>query len=71
MSALHTLVINSLEEQIAVIDQAGTILDVNFAWTRFGVENGLSARYDWAGRNYLKVLSTSSTSGDGLAGQAA
>ena len=40
LNALHTLVINSLDEQIAVIDQAGTILDVNFAWTQFGSETG-------------------------------
>lgn len=41
--ALHTLVINSLEEQTAVIDQAGFIVDVNFAWTNSGIENGLSS----------------------------
>jgi len=69
-SALHTLVINSLEEQIAVIDQEGTIIDVNLAWINFGNENGLSFKYGWVGRNYLKVLSASSASGDSLAGEA-
>ena len=70
-SALHTLVVNSLEEQIAVIDEAGAILDVNLAWTEFGVENGLAAKYAWVGRNYLEVLSASSAAGDSLAGEAA
>ena len=69
--ALHTLVVNSLEEQIAVIDEAGVILDVNLAWTEFGAENGLSSRYGWVGRNYLEVLSASAAAGDDLAGEAA
>jgi diguanylate cyclase (GGDEF)-like protein len=68
---LHTLVVNSLEEQIAVIDEAGAILDVNLAWTEFGADNGLSAKYAWVGRNYLEVLSASSAAGDSLAGEAA
>ena len=70
ISALHTLVINSLGEQIAVIDQAGSIIDVNAAWTRFGAENGLPGRYACLGRNYLEVLSASAASGDDLAGEA-
>ena len=69
LNALHTLVINSLDEQIAVIDQAGTILDVNFAWTQFGGENGLSSKYAWEGRNYLEALSAAA-SGDKLAAEA-
>ena len=68
---LHTLVINSLEEQIAVIDQDGTIVDVNSAWTRFGIENGLSSAYATVGCNYLKVVSTSVARGDCLAAEAA
>lgn len=70
LDALHTLVINSLEEQIAVIDQAGTIVDVNRAWTSFGVENGLSSKYRCVGCNYLKVLSASVDGGDSLAAEA-
>jgi len=71
LPALHTLVVNSLEEQIAVIDEAGAILDVNLAWTQFGAENGLPSRDGWAGRNYLEVLRTSFAAGDSLAGEAA
>jgi diguanylate cyclase (GGDEF)-like protein len=71
LSALHTLVINSLEEHIAVIDRAGTIIDVNSAWTRFGVENGLSLKSAWVGLNYLNALSASAASGDAHASEAA
>ena len=71
LTALHTLVFNSLDDQIALIDQAGTIVDVNSAWTNFGVENGISSDFASVGNNYLKVLSTSVTRGDSLAGEAA
>lgn len=70
-SDLHTMVIDSLEEQIAVIDQAGNIVDVNAAWEKFGIENGLSAEFVSRGGNYLEVLQASSTSGDSLAAEAA
>ncbi len=57
LSALHTQVLNSLEEQVAVIDKNGTIVDVNAAWKRFGVENGLSEDFTSVGCNYLDVCS--------------
>ncbi|MBU0622851.1 MAG: sensor domain-containing diguanylate cyclase [Gammaproteobacteria bacterium] len=71
LSALHTWVVNSLEEQIAVIDQSGTIIDVNDAWTDFGIENGLSSGTASIGANYFKVLSNSAVGGDALADEAA
>src|SRR5579885_3480314 len=71
LSALHTLVVNTLEQQIAVIDEKGAIVDVNRAWIDFAAENGLPAGYAWVGRNYLEVLSESSLAGDALAGEAA
>jgi len=70
LTTLHTLVFNSLEEQIAVIDQRGTIIDVNHAWFNFGNENGLSAKYTCVGCNYIEVLSASVASGDSLVGEA-
>ena len=70
LSALHTLVINSLEEQIAVIDHEGNIVDVNSAWNNFGVENGLSPKFACAGCNYLNVLSASAASDDSFADEA-
>lgn len=69
-ATLHTLVFHSLEDQIAVIDQAGNILEVNLAWQNFGVENGLSSGYTCTGHNYLETLSDSSAAGDSLSGQA-
>ena len=70
LTALHTLVFNSLEEQIAVIDQQGTVIDVNRAWCNFGNENGLSSKYSSVGSNYIEVLSASVATGDSLAGEA-
>lgn len=65
------MVINSLEEQIAVIDHAGTIIDVNLAWTNFGSENGLSPAYASVGSNYLKVVSASAAKGNSHASEVA
>ncbi len=68
---VHTLVFNSLSQQIAVIDPTGTIVDVNAAWTNFGIDNGQSPDFVWRGRNYLKALAGAYSSGDSLAGAAA
>jgi len=70
-ASLHTLVIDSLEEQIAVIDQAGTIIDVNCAWVDFGIESGLPPDHAYTGLNYLDVLRASVAAGDRLAHEAA
>lgn len=69
-AALHTAVFHSLEEQIAVIDQVGNILEVNLAWQNFGIENGLPSGYVCVGHNYLETLSDSAAAGDSLAGEA-
>lgn len=69
-AALHTAVFQSLEEQIAVIDRAGNIIDVNNAWRRFGGENGLQDAHSCIGHNYLRTLSDSFAAGDALAGEA-
>lgn len=70
LTTLHALVFDSMDEQIAVIDQAGTIIDVNSAWIKFGVENGISPDYSWSGCNYLNIINCSVASGDSLAGVA-
>jgi hypothetical protein len=54
-----------------VIDHAGTIVEVNAAWVRFGIDNGLAADYGWLDDNYLDVLTDSHSRGDDNAGQAA
>lgn len=70
ITALHTLVFNSIEDQIAVIDDAGTIVDVNLAWKDFGIENGLSPKFTSVGCNYLNVV-CSAAEGDSHASEAA
>lgn len=67
---LHTAVLNSLDEQIAVIDKSGTIIDVNFAWNKFGLENGLSPEHACSGLNYLQTLADSVSRGDSHAAEA-
>lgn len=69
-TALHESVFHSLEEQIAVIDRTGTILEVNLAWQSFGIENGLPSGYVFSGRNYLETLAESAAAGDSLAADA-
>lgn len=68
-SSLYESVFHSLEEQIAVIDQAGNILEVNRAWQRFGADNGLASGYTCVGHNYIDTLSISSAAGDVAAGE--
>ena len=53
--ALHTSVFHSLEEQMWVVNQAGIIVDVNWAWENFGAENGRSSEYSCPGYSYLTV----------------
>ena len=70
-AVLHELVVDSLEEQIAVIDETGAIVDVNLAWKKFGIENGLAQDSAGAGANYLEVLRAAVAGGDELATDAA
>jgi diguanylate cyclase (GGDEF)-like protein len=53
-----------MEDQIAVIDRAGNILEVNFPWRNFGIENGLPCGHVFTGRNYLDALSHAVVAGD-------
>ncbi len=70
LTTVRALVFDAMDEQIAVIDQAGAIIDVNSAWINFGVENGISPDYSWVGCNYLEIIKCSLASGDSLAGEA-
>jgi diguanylate cyclase (GGDEF)-like protein len=69
LTALRALIVDSLEAQLVVIDAAGTIVDVNRAWTVFGAENGLSPDFSSVGSSYLAVLRAAA--GDILAAEAA
>lgn len=68
--SLHTSILHSLEDQIAVINQSGNILEVNLAWQNFGCENGMPSGYTCEGFNYLDTLSNAAAAGDNYAGQA-
>jgi len=68
--ALYESVFHSLEDQIALIDQAGNILAVNLAWQVFGAENGLPSGYSCVNQSYIEALSSSAATGDSLAGDA-
>lgn len=71
LATLHAQLLDSLDEQIAVIDRQGAIVYVNRAWTTFGLENGLASASSGTGGNYLAVCNLSGSSGDSLAGEAA
>lgn len=53
----YKALLDSLENQIAVIDESGDILYVNQVWTDFGIDNGMPSSFVWLGKNYLKVCS--------------
>jgi diguanylate cyclase (GGDEF)-like protein len=67
---LHTQVLNSLDDQVAVIDENGVIVEVNTAWRQFGNENGLSEDFTSIGCNYLDVCSSPEANVDSLANEA-
>ncbi len=55
-------VLESLPEQVAVLDAAGTVVAVNRAWLDFGLANGGSGRAaDAVGHNYLTITERAGT----------
>lgn len=67
---LRSLVFDSLDQQIAVIDGRGTIVDVNRAWVDFGTENALPHGHAWIGTSYLKTLHSAAIAGEPMAKEA-
>lgn len=59
-------ILDSLEEQLAIIDNQGCITFVNESWLRFCRENGGDPDYPWIGCNYLEVCEASCSRGDTL-----
>lgn len=47
--------VNSLSDIIVILDENGVIVEVNQAWRRYGIANGISPDYVWEGINYLEV----------------
>lgn len=63
-------VINSLPQEIAVLDGEGRIVMINEAWRAFGVENDAQPRTVAAGVNYLEVCRAAANMGDPDAAEA-
>lgn len=69
-AALFGPLLDTLDEQIVVIDKQGIIQYVNRSWRQFGVENGIPAGFDWVGTPYLGFCGGGSVREDFLADQA-
>ena len=65
---LLKLTLDALPDQIAVLDEDGTILTVNAAWKRFAVENGAHPEAVSEGVNYFRVCESSGDAEDVLQG---
>lgn len=64
-------ILDSITEQIAVIDTVGNIVFVNQSWISFGQKNDLDSRLAWEHINYLNVCDASAHLGDSFAINAA
>jgi two-component system nitrate/nitrite sensor histidine kinase NarX len=63
--------VDSLSDNIAIVDEQGTILSVNESWRRFGEVNGLAWADSGVGRNYLAIADSATGELSGLAQEAA
>ncbi|MBV5293530.1 MAG: diguanylate cyclase [Curvibacter lanceolatus] len=54
MAGFSYAILDSIEQEIAVIQKDGQIVYVNEAWVRFGANNGLP-KTDWLQSNYLDI----------------
>ena len=59
-----TMVLDSIEHHIAVIDQHGQIQFVNHSWLSYGEKNGCLTDIHWHTVNYLKVCQDAAANGD-------
>ena len=57
-------ILNSLPQEIAVLDEAGVLIAVNEPWERFARENGGAPDAVSVGANYLNVCRNSAKNGD-------
>ena len=61
-------ILNTLTEQIAVIDKYGNIIYVNESWIKFSENNsGITKSDNWDKVNYLEISDNSANMGDELA----
>jgi len=72
-SQIHSLIIESLPEHIAVMDQSSRIVFVNRAWKIFADQNDLNMEKYGVGQNYIdlceKATGAGSEQADEIAGQ--
>ena len=54
--ALKSSILSSLENQIAVLDERGIIIEVNEAWARSAQENGMTMETTRVGADYVEAL---------------
>jgi len=66
----YVSVLNSLSQQIAVIDGQGVIQWVNRSWETFSEENGGEPDKVWRGTNYLNVCGSAAEGGERDGGDA-
>jgi PAS domain S-box-containing protein len=60
--SFNASILDTLTENITVLDANGIMVTVNRAWRRFAAENGLpEARQHWVGVNYLTVCEAACT----------
>ncbi len=52
--------LNALTSHIAILDEHGTIIEVNAAWNRFASENNFTGAHRGVGDNYLRLCDSSS-----------
>lgn len=64
------LVLNSIEEHIAVIDVSGVICFVNQSWSNYGDQNQCLSNDKWTAINYLNICDQASLTGDEFGCQA-
>lgn len=69
---LHAAVLASVHDQIAVLDQAGVILEANESWRRFIKQSeSLPIKRAYLGHSYLEVCAAAAQCGDAVAGELA
>jgi DNA-binding CsgD family transcriptional regulator len=66
---LYKDIMDSLSAQIAILDDAGEILETNRSWQEFGAANGLQPAGDSRGWNYLEICNRSGDATGDLAAQ--
>lgn len=60
----YRTVLDSLEDQLALINAQGRILFVNKSWRAFAQANGMPREFEWIGHNYLGACKAATRSGD-------